>query len=420
MWSADFSQNDNEIEVSNSDYNNLIKSGSTINFGFLLNYSDSNEVPTDFILTSESELPTNTATTTTEDTTATPTPTEEVTPTETTSSEPSEYDLSNSLIIGRYDDSDLEGPKFAWSASTIKADFSGTGISVGLVSQGDNWFNVIVDDEVLEPINVTSSTSSPINLVSGLEEGEHSIELVKRTECWVGEVQFLGFIVEDGSLLETPKESSRKIEFIGDSITCGYGNEGTDQYQTFTTQNENAYLAYGSIASRILGADQITVSWSGKGIMRNYGGDTTEVLPEIYDRILPYNTDLSWDSSKWIPDVVVINLCTNDYSIGIPDETTFVNAYLDFVQKIREQYPSAYIYCAVGPMLSGDNLDSARTNIQSVVDTQALTGDDNIGFIEFPVQDAANGYGEDWHPSVATHELMAEQLANQIEDDLGW
>lgn len=34
---------------------------------------------------------------------------------------------------------------------------------------------------------------------------------------------FLGFEIDDGaSLVASPSSSSRKIEFIGDSITCGY------------------------------------------------------------------------------------------------------------------------------------------------------------------------------------------------------
>jgi lysophospholipase L1-like esterase len=230
-------------------------------------------------------------------------------------------------------------------------------------------------------------------------------------------MQFLGFTTGSGSILSAPAASSRRIEFIGDSITCGYGNEGTDQYQSFTTRNENAYLAYGSVTARLLGADQITVAWSGKGVIRNYGGDTNEVMPQIYDRILPYDSFYLWDSSQWTPHVAVINLCTNDYSVGIPDRNQFTTAYRNFVQKIRSQYPPAHIYCALGPMLNNDNLASARDYITSVVNS---LGDSRIHFIEFPMQDGSLGYGEDWHPSVATHEQMANQLAAQIRADLGW
>lgn len=291
---------------------------------------------------------------------------------------------------------------------------------VNITSAGDNWFNVIIDGIVLTPINIKPGMSMPITLASGLSSGTHTIELVKRTEASQGEFQFLGFIFPDGSILAPPAASSRRIEFIGDSITCGYGNEGTSQYQSFTTANENAYLAYGSVAARLLDADQFTIAWSGKGVIRNYGGDINEPMPEVYPQILPWSTDPVWDYSKWIPHIVVINLCTNDYSVGIPDSTEFTTGYANLIDKVRTQYPDAMIYCALGPMLYGDNLNSARDYITSVVDQFNSTGDINVKFIEFPVQDAANGYGEDWHPSLITHELMANQLAQQIEYDLGW
>jgi lysophospholipase L1-like esterase len=329
---------------------------------------------------------------------------------------------SGVLLIGRFDTSDPAGPKFGWSATTIKANFQGTEVSVKLSSTGDNWFNVIVDGTVRTPVNVPAGTSgsTPILLASGLSSGTHTIELVRRTEAHVGDAQFLGFTFGSGTLLSPPAASARRIEMIGDSITCGYGNEGTDRYQSFTTKNENAYLAYGSVAARFLGADQITVAWSGKGVIRNYGGDTTDVMPSIYLRILPYNTTNLWDTSKWIPHVAVINLSTNDYSVGIPDRTQFTTAYSNFVKKIRAQYPQAHIYCALGPMLSGDNLTSARDYISSVVNSLKSAGDAKVHFIEFPVQLESNGYGEDWHPSIKTHDLMANQLAVQIRTDLGW
>jgi lysophospholipase L1-like esterase len=324
------------------------------------------------------------------------------------------------LYIGRFDYSDPAGPKSAWSATTIKANFQGTGISATLSSTGDNWYNVVIDGTVKTPVNVPSGTNGSVLLASGLSSGTHTIELVRRTECWVGDVQFKGFTVTGGNLLAPPAASSRRIEFIGDSITCGYGNEGTSQYQSFTTKNENAYLAYGSVAARTLGADQITVAWSGKGVVHNYGGDTNEVFPEVYPRILPYNTTLTWNPSQLNPQVLVIILCTNDFSTNPPDKTTFTTAYSNFVKKIRSQYSGAHIYCALGPMLNGDVLITARDCINTVVNQLKSAGDSKIHFIEFPMQDGSLGYGEDWHPSVATHAQMASQLVQQIKADLGW
>jgi hypothetical protein len=329
--------------------------------------------------------------------------------------------ISKALLIGRFDTSDPAGPKFAWSNSTIKANFNGTGISVNLKSVGDNWFNVIVDGDVKEPINVNSTTASPITLTSGLQQGKHSIELVKRTEASQGEVQFLGFTVTDGKLLDAPKPSSKRILFIGDSITAGYGNEGASQYQSFTPKNENAYLSYGALTARNLRADVMNISCSGKGVMLNCDKSTTDILPEICDRVLPFDKTSLWDEDKWLPYIIVINLGTNDFSGGgILDKAAFTTAYKAFVDSIRYQYPEADVYCGIGPLLSGQQLECQRDYVSTVVNTRKSSGDKKIHFIEFPVQDYANGYGEDWHPSLKTHALMANQLTARIKADLGW
>ncbi|HYH03831.1 MAG TPA: cellulose binding domain-containing protein [Bacillota bacterium] len=416
MWNASFIKRGAYITATNLQYNSAIPAHGTVSFGFNLAYSGTNEKPTDFIVNGSVISTTSPPPTATQIASPTPTPTGTliVTPT------PSATLDSNALLIGRFDTSDPDGPKFAWSATTIKAKFEGTSIGVNLKSTGDNWFNVIIDNEVKAPVNITSSTQMPVTLASGLTSGTHTIELVKRTEAWVGDVQFLGFSVGNGKLITPPGAATRRIEFIGDSITCGYGNEGTSQYQSFTTKNENAYLAYGSIAARALGADQITVAWSGKGVVRNYGGDTNEMLPELYSRILPYNSSLIWNSGLWTPQVVVINLGTNDFSIGAPEKNLFTTTYSNFVKKIRSQYSGAHIYCALGPMLGGDNLSSARDYLNTVVNALRSAGDSKVHFIEFPMQDGTLGYGEDWHPSVATHTQMAQQLVQQIKVDLGW
>ncbi|MFZ6029421.1 MAG: GDSL-type esterase/lipase family protein, partial [Chloroflexota bacterium] len=417
-WNATVSQSGANVSASNPSghWNGTIPAnGGSVSFGVQGLHNGANNTPTNFALNGVAcnggtVVPT-TAATPTLVTTATPWPS--LTPTNAS-------DPDTALYVGRFTSGDPAGPRSAWSATTIKANFTGTGISAGLYSSGDNWYNVIIDGIVMAPVHIPSGTSGPVTLASGLAAGNHSLEFVRRTEAWVGDVQFSGFTATGGQLLAAPTPAARRIEFIGDSITAGYGNEGDSQYQSFTTQNENAYLAYGPVTARALGADQFTIAWSGKGVIRNYGGDTTDVLPSIYRRILPYDTATLWDAGQWIPHVVVINLGTNDFSVGVPDETAFTTAYIDFVAQIRSQYPAAHIYCALGPMLSGSNLISARDYITTVVDHFTATGDTAVHFIEFPTQDGLLGYGEDWHPSVAQHAAMATQLINRLKADLGW
>ena len=47
-------------------------------------------------------------------------------------------------------------------------------------------------------------------------------------------------------------------------------------------------------------------------------------------------------------------------------------------------------------------------------------GDAKIHYVEFEPQDQKNGLGSDWHPSVKTHQLMADKLVEALKKELGW
>jgi len=321
------------------------------------------------------------------------------------------------LYNGRFDFSDPAGPKCAWSGSNVEMNFSGTEASVTLKSTGENWFQAIVDGQVQEPFKVNGT--STVKLVSGLSNGNHHLVLWKRTEASQGEVQILGFDFGGGQLLAPPAPLERKIEFIGDSITCAYGNEGLSKEQSFTPRNENSYLSYAAITARSLNASANLIAWSGIGLTMNYGGSGGPLIMDRYPLTLP-QSGVEWDFKNYVPQVVVINLGTNDFSTIPADRTKFISAYKELVTKVRTNYPDAHIFCCVGPMLWGSGLDSCRSYIQEVINYFNSSGDSKVYFVEFPQQDPSNGYGEDWHPNLITHRLMAEQLTSEIKQKLGW
>jgi len=336
----------------------------------------------------------------------------------TPSTKPSENDDSvrdGILYNGRFDFSDPAGPKSAWSGSNVELNFSGTEVSATINSSGANWFQAIIDGVPQTPFSVLTTTTT-VKLATGLSAGNHHLVLWKRTEASQGEAQFKGFNFGSGKLLDAPTPLQRKIEFIGDSITCGYGNEGARKEDTFTPKNENSYLTYAAITARELNARANFIAWSGIGVCMNYGGASGTLMPERYDYTLPLSA-VKWDFSKFTPQAVVINLGTNDFSTQTPDKTKFVTAYKGLISKVRSNYPDAHIFCTIGPMLWGNGLDTCRSNIKEAI---SLTGDSKVSFVEFPTQDGSNGYGEDWHPSLATHKLMADKLTKEIKTTLGW
>jgi lysophospholipase L1-like esterase len=318
-------------------------------------------------------------------------------------------------FIGRFtNDAD---PKFAWSGSAVRARFTGTGVKIKLGGAA-NQFAYVIDGAAPKLLKMTSGVTT-YTLAAGLPAGEHEVYVHRRNEAFFGDNTFLGFEFDAGALLPPPPQKPRRLEIIGDSITCGYGNEGKDQYCMFTADTENHYLTYGAIAARNLDADIHVQSWSGMGMYRDYGGSTTDQMPVRWVRTLPNSTASTWDTSKYQPHAVIINLGTNDFAKGDPGKP-FETAYLGFVKKLRTAYPSAWIFPAVGPMLSGTSLTQARTYLNNVINTLKAEGDTKVSLIEFATQSATDGYGCDWHPSLATNAKMATVLETALKSKLGW
>jgi lysophospholipase L1-like esterase len=321
-------------------------------------------------------------------------------------------------LVGRMDKSDPAGPRFAWSGSGVVARFSGT--SVGVQLAGGQQYTVVIDG-VLQPKLTPSGGVTPI--ADGLRAGEHTIEIYRRTEASQGESQFLGFELGSGALLEPPPAPERRLEVIGDSITCGYGNEGADMNCPFSPDTENHYLTYAASSARSLGAELVTIAWSGKGVLCNYGDDAascTNPLPSFYDRILPNRPASLWDFS-YQPHAVVINLGTNDFSTAQdPTQAEFEQAYAAFLERLRDAYPDAWILCTVAPMLSGADLSTARAGIANAVALRTSLGDTKVKAFQMAQMNAADGYGCDWHPSLATHDKMARELSAELSATLGW
>ncbi len=313
--------------------------------------------------------------------------------------------------VGRHDDSDPGHVRMGWSGVGAVFRFNGTGASVRLDDKA-KYFTVVLDGLVQPPLATTPGEQS-YPLAQGLAPAEHTIELYRRTEGSFGPTVLLGVDIE-GELL-APPPVQRRIEIIGDSITCGYGNEGTDPCN-FSAETENHYLTYGAVAARAVGAELSTVAWSGKGMVNNYGDDVNEPMPEIYDRLLA-SDGAPW-SFAWQPDVVVINLGTNDFSTGgDPPEGVFVPAYVQFMAHLREVYPDAFIL-AIAPSLFGNEADMVAGYLQSAVDARHMAGDPEVGFADVNVQWI--GAGCNGHPSVATHAAMGAKLAETLQAQLGW
>ncbi len=341
--------------------------------------------------------------------------------------------------VGRVDCTRPLAPVFAYPGVSIRARFQGDSLDIRLKDSGEdgpqttNYYNVIVDGGIPRVIQ-TSPRQELYPVARNLDQSEHTVEIWKRVEASPGGVlnagraEFRGLRLRKGAKLLPLAARTRRIEFVGDSITCGYGNElalDEPSHAHYTTKNSNGYMAWGAIAARELDADYVAVAYSGRGMYRNYRGAPEPRMPDLYLRIVPDDaTSPKWNIASYSPHVVVINLGTNDFSPGGVNRHAFRKAYDSFLVSLRGYYPAASLLVAIGPMLSdtyppGENAwTNVRADLKQIVASRRAHGDANIDTLFFDPQSPP--FGEDWHPTVATHKAMAAQLVTHIKQLKGW
>jgi len=320
--------------------------------------------------------------------------------------------------FGRVDTSDATKPRFSWSGSGFAARFSGTSLTMQLTVSGQTQiFKTVIDGAPQPPFTATPGQGT-FPLAAGLTAGTHTVEVYRQTEGPQGESQLTGLTVGDGTLMDPPAGADRLIEVIGDSITCGYGILGTvADSECFTT--ESHWDAYAAVVGRALGAEVSTIAASGRGVVRNYPGDSTNTMPVIYTRALSNTKASVWDFHVE-PQAVVINLGTNDISNNKGDPgAAFRDTYLTLLQTIRAYYPHAYIICTIAPLLTGSELAIITGHIKSAVDARNTAGDSKVSFLTIPAQ-TSDKYACQYHPNVAENVMMADLLTAELRVKLGW
>jgi lysophospholipase L1-like esterase len=303
------------------------------------------------------------------------------------------------------------------------ARFMGTSLSAQLATTGAiQIFKTVIDGAPQAPFSAGVGSKS-YDLATGLSaDAAHTVELYRQSEGSQGETQLVALTVPDGTLMDPPPGPGRLIEVIGDSITCGFGDlssiDDLNAPGTKCLTTESHWDTYEAVAARALGAEVSTIAISGKGVIRNYGGDTTTpTMPMYYGYTLTNVATPAWDFHIQ-PQAVVINLGTNDDSNGDPG-TAYRDGYVTLLETVRAKYINALIVGIIAPMVNGGQLTVMQGYIQAAVDTRHAAGDANVEFLAIPAQTSA-GYACDYHPNVAEHAMMGEMLTAELRAKLGW
>lgn len=318
----------------------------------------------------------------------------------------------------------------SYTGSAVRFNMTGDRAEAVLVSNGwaysdrqQGWIGVEINGELVKRIRLDDGEQSYV-LYEGEELKNAEIGIVKLTENQMTNTGVKS-VTCNASRLAPSAQKERSIEVIGDSITCGYSNEADGPEYGFNCDYENGAATYGYLAAKELDADYSLVCISGLGLISNYTEYVGEkedylLLGEVYDY-----TDTNFEQRRGIEplsewdfgggsDIVVINIGTNDYSYTGKDEDRqyeFYEAYYDFLGDVREHNPEADIVCTMGIMgaeLFGQIEKAAE-------DYSRDNSDEHIYTMKFDYQSEEDGYGGDYHPSVATHEKAARQLVDFLE-----
>lgn len=251
------------------------------------------------------------------------------------------------------------------------------------------------------------------------------VEVVRRTESWMGTASFDGLGLPAGChLLAPPPWPGRRLMFIGDSLTCGEYDERFPNEFDSTPRSTNAARSYGMLLARWLGAQVHLISYGGRGVTRDWSGRRdVNTLPVFFPRALPDEEGSVWDHARYAPDVVVINDGT-DFDAGPLDQVAFTDAYAAFVAQVRSAYPGAFILLSESgfqsdgsdgrPRTARDRLLSA---LNEVARRRAVAGDARVRVVRSGFYPGTPSNG---HVVAFQQEQIALELLGPIREVTGW
>lgn len=316
------------------------------------------------------------------------------------------------------------GIKFETEAAGISINFLGDSSTTGTETEGKARVAVYLDG-VRKADFVMEEPEKKTEFVFDRND-RHEIRIVKLSECAMSMIGIGGIEVSDGEIYKT-KEKNFKIEFVGDSITCGYGADMEDPLVPFKTCTEDCTKAYAIKTAQKLDAEYSLVSYSGFGIISGYTNDDkkllTHLVPPLYEKCGFSHAqmrdggklqDIEWDFESFKPQLVVVNLGTNDFSYtGSNKERLddYVENYVSFIKVIRKHNPSAKILLTLGLMdaISFDNVERTAETYKKE------TGDCEVYTCEIKHMLPEDGLTSDYHPTKLSHEKASDTVTAKIK-----
>lgn len=297
---------------------------------------------------------------------------------------------------------------FSFNLTGFTAHFRANGVRVTF-SKGAELPPTYVRAELDGKVIRYDTVSGETELVFDGFSGEHTFTL-RRVGGGIEPITLHGveLIGDECEMLPVPDGAPLRMEFIGDSMTYGYGLlcESWNAYREDTDGDGTKTYAY--LTAEALGAEIRTEAISGQGIVCKYDGEHGNLIPEFFEFADTLKTVLH-DFSSWVPDVMVINAGTNDFFGGATSER-FLEGVDKLLSRIREVYPNTEIFYAYG--LMGDPY------AKGLAEMIAARADEKMHFVHLmPISSAETGVNE--HPNAAGHRRAAGHLTEAIRAVIG-
>ena len=301
------------------------------------------------------------------------------------------------------------GLYLSWSNSGVELNFTGNRVE----------FNF--DDYTSEqPVYVRTFTESteqrfglmgvtPKVILEFESENKHSVKLLRVSAGNIPLIlKSIKIFGENPEFLAAPEEKYPKIEFLGDSITAGFGVLSSQKQDTYYSYEEDSSKTYAYLTAQLLDAEIRTVAWSGQGVYRACSGEEGYTFKRIFD--LTLRDRGGYDHSQWTPDVVVLNCGTNDVSGGTNEEDMYKEA--DFlINKIRNTYKNAKIVWTYGMMNS-----KFHKTFTELIEKKNQDGDKNLYYLPVDViTSEKNEIGAIGHPNYNASLRVSKILSEFIK-----
>ena len=275
---------------------------------------------------------------------------------------------------------------------------------------GEYWIKV--DDAPFK----YSPMACRLDLTSWLDQThpDHRVEIVKKSEIAHGSDAFLGMEIDaDGTVLSPEPQNStgmplRRILVLGDSITVGM--------RAGVFDDTDFRRSYGYMLGQCFNADVRVIARSGIGVFRGwyhvlFGPVWRQVVSPAGDR-WPTEDPLA----NWQPDLVLVNLGTNDFSRGVKPEE-FIPAMKALLLEVSAGCPNAKVAVLV-PWSYG----CYRNVLPVLVDELVAEGHGQFHCIDAEPTSwvPEGGMADNTHPNGDGHLYATTKLVPLLEKLMGW